>query len=149
MIGTRYYSQNYGIMEIIAKDTKKRYRVRFLQTGTEVVAEWENIKRGLVKDRFYPTVAGRGYLGSSNTTQNPRIYARWKRMMLACYDALHLDYASNNEQGVVVAEEWHNYEHYERDILQLLEENDNPEKYRIIRTGPIFSKENITLTIQK
>lgn len=149
MIGTRYYSKNYGIMEIIAKDTRKRYRVRFLQTGTEVVAEWENIKRGLVKDRFYPTVAGRGYLGSSNTTQNPRIYARWKRMMLACYDALHLDYTSNNEQGVVVAEEWHNYEHYERDILQLLEENNNPEKYRIIRTGPIFSKENITLTVQK
>ena len=35
MIGTRYKSKNYGLMEIIARETGKRYRVRFLRTGTE------------------------------------------------------------------------------------------------------------------
>lgn len=149
MIGTRYQSKNYGLMEIIAKETRKRYRVRFLRTGTEVVAELENIQRGLVKDRYYPTVAGRGYLGASTTTKNPTIYARWKRMMLACYDALHLDYASNSQQGVVVAEEWHNYENYEKDILQLLQESGNPEKYRVIRKGPSFSKSTVEIVAQK
>lgn len=149
MIGTRYESKNYGLMEVIARETGKRYRVRFLRTGTEVVAEWENIKRGLVKDRYYPTVAGRGYLGGSSTTKYPNIYARWKRMMLACYDAMHLDYPSNSQQGVVVAEEWHCYEHYERDILQLLEERGNPEKYRVVRKGPIFSKSTVEILVQK
>lgn len=149
MVGTRYQSKNYGMMEIIAKEGIKRYRVRFLETGTEVVTELENIKRGLVKDRYYPTVAGKGYLGAAKSTYHPRIYARWKRMMLACYDPFHLDYPSNREKGVVVVEDWHNYENYEKDILQMLEDKGNPEKYRVVRTGPAFSPFGVSIIVPK
>jgi hypothetical protein len=147
MVGTRYKSKNYGLMEIIAKEGMNRYRVRFLNTGTEVVTELRNIQAGLVKDRFYPTVAGKGYLGAANSTYNPKIYARWKRMMLACYDPFHLDYPSNREKGVVVTEDWHNYENYERDILQKLEEKGNPERYRVVRTGPSFSSLGVSIVV--
>lgn len=148
MVGMRYESQNYGTMEVIAKERGNRWKVRFMQTGTEVIAESNNIKTGLVKDRYYPTVAGKGYLGGSSSVKNPQIHARWKRMMLACYDQFHLDYPSNAEKKVFVAEEWHNYENYEKDILNLLEKNGFPEKYQIRRIGPSFSLNNISLLIK-
>lgn len=145
MVGTRYQSKNYGLMEIIAKEGRERYRVRFLNTGTEVIAELTNIKKGSVKDRYFPTVAGRGYLGAANSTYNPKIYARWKRMMLACYDPYHLDYPSNSEKGVLVTEDWHNYENYEKDILEMLDQIGNPERFRVVRTGTSFSPLNVSL----
>lgn len=149
MVGTRYKSKNYGIMEIIAKEGIRRYRVRFLNTGTEVVTELKNIQAGLVKDRYYPTVAGKGYLGAAKSTYHPSIYARWKRMMLACYDPFHLDYPSNKEKGVTVVEDWHNYENYQKDILQMLEDKGNPEKYRVVRTGPAFSPFGVSIIVSK
>ena len=83
-------------MEVIESLGGGRYKVRFVDTNTEVIASAANIRKGAVKDRYAPTVAGVGYLGGADTTTNPTLYTRWKRMLQSCYDPLHVDYASTD-----------------------------------------------------
>ena len=147
MIGEKFKSNNGDEMEIIEYVGERKYKVRFLSTGTEVCARIDAIKNGRVKDNFAASVAGKGFLGNAVTTTNPKIYARWKRMIQACYDPFHLEYESQGAKGVVVDERWWSYENYEKDILELLSKKGNPENYRIFRQGKLFSRENILLSV--
>lgn len=145
MVGKKFTTNNSGEIEVLENEGSGRYLVRFLSTGTQVIASSYQIRQGSVKDRFYPSVAEVGFLGNANTTAHPSIYSRWKRMIQTCYDSLHLDYYSNGEKGVRVEERWHNYENYQKDLLTLWEENGKPERYRIIRTGPNFGPNSIMI----
>lgn len=136
-------------MEVVDAEGGGKYRVRFLSTGTEVITTSTNIRKGAVKDRFYPTVAGVGYLGLATTTTNPKLYARWKRMLQACYDPFHVDYPSNGATGVTVDPRWFSYENYEFDIVGIWEKNGSPTKYRLFRTGSSFSPDTILLVAGK
>lgn len=148
MIGEYFDSNNFGRMYVSEKLTSSRYKVVFEDTGTETVTTAANIKRGAVRDRYAPTVAGVGFLGGSDTTSHPKLYARWKRMMQACYDPFHLDYHANGEIGITIDPRWHSFENYEKDILKQLEIMGNPERYRIFRNGPIFSLTTILIVRQ-
>ena len=147
MIGEIFPSNGGGMMEVIEYVGERKYLVRFRNTGTEVVARIDAIKKGRVKDNFAPSVAEKGYLGNSTTTTNPKIYARWKRMIQSCYDPFHLDYPSVGGKGVIVAERWLSYENYEKDILSLLAQKGNPESYRIFRKDTVFSLETTLLSV--
>lgn len=147
MVGEIFESNNCGRMEVL-EQVGSKFKVRFEETGSEVVSTAHQIRTGSVKDRFYPSVSGVGYLGFATTTSNPKLYARWKRMIQSCYDSLHLDYHSNGEKGVRVTERWHSYENYQEDLLSLLEEVGSPSRFRVIRTGPVFNVNNIMIIKQ-
>lgn len=149
MVGEYFESKNFGKMLVVEKLTSSRYKVVFQDTGTETVATAANIKSGSVKDRYSPVVAGVGFLAGADTTTNPKIYARWKRMLQACYDPLHVDYHANGAAGITVDPRWHNFENYEKDILKRWEAIGSPEKYRIFRKGSVFNLENILMVKQK
>lgn len=148
-IGMVYPSKNYGDMVVLEVMDRGLWRVRFKNTGTIVEAKISNIKAGMVKDRFAPFIGGVGYIGNASSTTNPSIYARWKRMIMACYDPYHLDYESNHLQGVYVIDRWHCYENYEKDILDKLEKLGNPKKYRIYRKGGYFSPSTVKIIVAK
>lgn len=149
MVGKKFTSNSGDEMEIIENLGGGRYKVRFAQTSTETVATLTNIKKGAVKDRYAPTVAGVGYLGGADTTTFPSLYARWKRMLQSCYDPLHVDYSSNGAKGVVVQERWFSFENYQNDILELLKSKGSPTAYRIFKQGTVFSKENILIVASR
>lgn len=143
MVGKIFDSNNSGKMEVVSSEGAGKYKVRFLETGYETVTEARQIRDGSVKDRKHPSVANVGYLGMATTTTNPKLYARWKRMIQSCYDQYHLDYHANGEKGIVVADEWHSYENYQIDLLDLWDKAGRPEKYRVIRNGDFFCKSNV------
>lgn len=145
MVGKIFNSNSGGDMEIIENLGGGKYKVRFVETKTEVTATLTNIKKGAVKDRYAPTVAGVGYLGGADTTTNPTLYTRWKRMLQSCYDPLHVDYSSNGAKGIVVQERWFSFENYQNDILELLKDKGNPAAYRIFKQGETFTKDNILI----
>lgn len=149
MVGEYFESNNFGKMLVVEHIVGTRYKVIFQNTGTEVVANSTNIKSGSVKDRYAPIVAGVGFLGSADTTTNPKLYARWKRMLQACYDPYHVDYHANGAQGIVVDKRWHSFENYQKDILQQWETLGSPDKYRIFRRGEVYNLQNILMVKQK
>lgn len=148
-IGDTFESNNCGRMEVVSNEGAAKYKVRFLETGTEVITTATNIRKGAVKDRFYPSVAGVGYLGLATTTSNPKLYARWKRMLQACYDCYHVDFPSNGAVGVKVDERWFSYENYQEDIVSLWERAGSPERYRLFRAKGDFSQNNMLLIPSK
>ena len=149
MIGEIFESNNCGKMEVVDVEGGGKYRVKFLSTGTEVITTATNIRKGAVKDRFYPIVAGVGYLGLATTTTNPKLYARWKRMLQACYDPFHVDYPSNGAIGVTVDPRWFSYENYQADIVDIWEKSGSPTKYRLFRAGSSFAPTTILLVAGK
>ena len=148
MIGEIFQSNNCGKMEVL-EQVGAKFKVRFEETGSEVISTAHQIRSGSVKDRFYPAVAGVGYLGFATSTSNPKLYARWKRMIQSCYDSFHLDYPSNGGNGIRVADRWHSYENYQEDLIDLLEKSGSPERFRVIRTGLVFNSNNIMIVKQK
>jgi len=149
LVGEYFESKNFGRMLVVGKLTTSRYRVIFQNTGTEAVATAANIKTGSVKDRYAPVVAGVGFLAGADTTTNPKLYARWKRMLQACYDPFHVDYHANGAAGITVETRWHSFENYEKDILKCWEAMGSPERYRIFRKGDVYNLNNILMVEQK
>lgn len=107
----------------VDKNRRKMYKVKFINTGYEVVTSSQNIRRGNVKDYIQPEVCDVGYLGC-NTRFNKlphhsKLYTTWKNMLSRCYDVRSVNYNSYGAKGTYVCTEWHNYSIFFYDAQQL------------------------------
>ena len=84
-IGEIYPSNNYGDMEVIEYVNRRKVKVRFMTTEHSRYADSSNIRKGLVKDLYAPSVYGVGYLGEGVYGGGHQGYAVWKAM-LQCYN---------------------------------------------------------------
>tara|TARA_B110000881_G_scaffold169774_1_gene153324 strand:- start:1166 stop:1795 length:630 start_codon:yes stop_codon:yes gene_type:complete len=112
--GDIFTTVNSGDLEILNYVTAKNVTVRFIKTGTEKTTCSINIKRGNVKDYFYPAVYGVGFLGEGQYKprgSDKHASIRWKGMLERCYSdryqALKPTYI-----GCVVCDEWHNFQNF-------------------------------------
>lgn len=111
-------SNNCGDFEIVEYITTNDVIIRFISTGTITQASLGNIKKGTVKDLFYPSVYGKGYFGSGPYTSRlngglqSTCYKRWKEMIGRCYNIGTTEYTNYGGQGVTVCDEWLNYQNY-------------------------------------
>lgn len=127
IVGEMYESNNCGRFEIIKKAGRtvqghQLYLIRFLKTGYATEAVKRSIKRGEVRDPFYPSIYGVGYTGNSTATEGGEIkksYSRWYDMLRRCYKPDHPQYRDYGGRGIGVSERWHCFEHYEQDVLLL------------------------------
>lgn len=131
IVGKIFESTKSGKFEVIGfydkVDHHKRFKVKFLQTGTEVIAYRSNITRGLVYDNFYPRVYGKGYLGNltqmtSKRTTHPDIepvYDRWYAMLSRVYNEAHTHYNAYGGKGITVSERWLNFTNFYFDVQEL------------------------------
>ena len=91
--------------------------VQFLETGFIKSTNLWNIERGTVSDPYYVSVYNFGYIGegkfnSSKHSSNFKIYKRWIDMIRRCYDPSANHYNRYGERGVIVCEEWRNFQNY-------------------------------------
>lgn len=89
LTGNVFKSNKYGNMLVIEYISSEKVKVKFINTGYITYATMGNIKRDSVKDRFFPSVYGVGYVGDSKTKINGetlREYVIWKGFMKRCYD---------------------------------------------------------------
>lgn len=116
--GTVISTRNSGELEILGKTEGKKFWVRFLLTGYEREASMSGLSQKSVRDPYYPSVYGRGYLGRGEYSRgsHPREYNAWNAMLCRCYSELdkHSTY-----RGVEVATEWLNFQKFCEDLPKL------------------------------
>lgn len=110
------YQTNNGKCKVVEYRDNLTVQVEFLDTGTLVWCSFGNLIQGRVKDAFFSSVFGIGYLGTSNTQESGAIkksYLVWQSMLRRCYDPI----TQNNQptyMGVKVKEVWWNYSIFEK-----------------------------------
>lgn len=119
--------------KIISYNSTNNVKIKFLNTNTEYTVTLGNIKKGTVKDLMSPSVYGVGYIGigkyKSRDNRNPQYasYKRWKEILDRCYNPDCDSYISYGARGVVICEEWKNYQNF----AKWYEENCTDETFAI------------------
>lgn len=117
-IGEQNYNTNGQLMTIIDYVDNRTVTVRFEDTGKTKICEYKKFKDGKVKDRFYPIVYGKGFLGNTTSMKadgsgKKKSYKVWNSMLMRCYDEkIHKTrptYIDCNVCG-----EWLCYENFEK-----------------------------------
>lgn len=89
-VGKQLNTNNYGRIEIIDYLKNDKRRIRFLDTGTEIVTSTGSLYRGDIKDRNKPTVYGIGVVGYGEySSKNKICYETWKSMIERCFCPLY------------------------------------------------------------
>lgn len=138
--GKTFESNSCGEFKVLRKDGRNKwgkqlFLIEFCETGYQTHKAKQQILRGTIKDPFYPSVYGVGYLGNATSQEggsNKRSYKCWNAMIYRCYDPDHPHYKDWGGRGIFVCDRWLCYENYESDI-QDLEGFDDPDQDTIDR----------------
>ena len=122
-----FHSNNYGDFKIIenlgfTKDKKHRVlRIKFLNTGAEAIVKYDDVVNGEVKDPTYNTKYHARQIIGPIQMQNieKQLNIIWRDMMDRCYNNNIPSYKSYGAKGVTVAPEWHDFNIFERDVINI------------------------------
>lgn len=124
-----FHSNNYGefkIIEHIGFTEDKRHRIvkiQFLSTGAIKIVKYDDALNGEVKDdTFINKYQARDLLGVTpfqEDTIDRSLKRIWRLMMVRCYDKSYQSYMSYGAKGVTVAPEWHDYNIFKRDVMNI------------------------------
>ena len=137
-----FHSNNYGEFKIIeqagySEDGKhKLVKIQFIRTGVERIVKYDDILKGEVRDTSYKNkyqaiqVLGYSYMQDVNRV----LKTTWHNMMNRCYDVNSNGYSTHGAKGVTVAPEWHDFETFKRDVMNIpgwLNKYNNPAVYEL------------------
>ena len=113
---------SYEIIDYCGKCLRK---IRFLDSGYEVIVHNSEIKSGNIKDVMSPSVCNIGITGMRNASKH-YLYPRWHSMISRCYNEDDIQYKNYGGKGVTVCKEWLIFANYIKDI----ESKENSEKLK-------------------
>lgn len=118
MIGKKFETINYGSYTIIDRDVDKRYYIIQFDNGYIKKAIIAQIKKGAIKNPYYPSMCGVGYIGTKYV-KGHFLYNRWRNMLNRCYNKNDKSYKFYGGKGIVVCDRWYSFENYVEDCLTL------------------------------
>lgn len=112
--GIIYPTKSGGDLEVTKYINSKEVEVRFLATGHKKTTQMSQIRSGKVKDPFYPSVFGVGFIGIGDHSvlvngKHTKSYTAWNNMLKRCYSE---NFHNKNPTyiGCNVCEDWHNFQ---------------------------------------
>lgn len=140
-VGKMFKSNSSGMFEVI--ETSGKYAKVEFPTGHTAVATQSQILAGWVKDPYFKSIYGVGYIGEGPFVAKGRHYSRWNSMIRRCYDT---ECTLNKKQynGCSVTESWHNFQNFMYwSITQLghLDKNFQLDKDLKVKDNKIYSPE--------
>ena len=92
-VGKILKSKNFGEFKILKYNDSGNVEIQFVNTGYETAVQLGNIKNGVVKDPYVPSVYGVGVLGVKYPTKIngalTKEYDLWKSMLKRCYSDVY------------------------------------------------------------
>lgn len=147
-------SINYqGIeMEIIEYRRHNDITVMF-SDGTKRITSYKQFKLGTVKNLYFPSVYGIGFIGEEYSNKgNEVVYKSWSHMLGRCYNKKDSRYRFYGATGVKVCEEWHNFSNYAKwyyDNYYVIDEKLSVDKDIINKDSKIYSPETCIIIPEK
>lgn len=118
-IGKVLKSRNYGDFKVVSFINTNNVEVEFRSTGFKKHFQLSKIKKGAIKDPFYPSIQGVGFIGDKYLTLNKeydykkhlRQYEAWMDMLKRSYsDRYQGKYSSYKD--TVVSENFKSYTYF-------------------------------------
>lgn len=114
-VGDTFTTNEFGDCEVVDVEghgtARSKVTVRFIQTNGIVVTSPESLRKGVTKDRFAPTVFGRGFLGNGSHKASDPAYDLWYAVMQRCYNPNYYnDHTEKSYADVEVCPEWYNFQ---------------------------------------
>lgn len=110
-VGTKHETKNCGWLEVEEYLDVDRRLVRFTSTGYRTEAWIDAIRLGSVKDPYFPSVLGVGFLGEPiEHPQRKVLEMRWRKMLERVYTI---------KTGKTISPEWHCFANFLKDAIQL------------------------------
>lgn len=103
-------------MKIIEYNSYSDIIVQFQDEHKDIVhTQYSSFKAGEVKNYYYPSICGIGYLGKERLiAKNPEIrecYDVWRQMLNRCYN-MNTQTKHKSYKDCYVCEEWHNFSNF-------------------------------------
>lgn len=117
-----YNSKKYGDFKILNIKSNKDIHIKFITTGYEKHYSFKNIINDNIKDRYFPSVYGVGFLGEGKYNTSgicSKMYRLWISILRRCYDINQTYYYLYGGKGVTVDKHWHNFQNFCEDIQKL------------------------------
>ena len=107
------HTTNHGDIVILAYNSRHDITIRFVKTKTVLTGiNSGNIRKGLVRDPYFPICAGVGYVGIGEyAPTNNKCYNAWSNMLRRCY-APSNNYMARTYSGCTVRKVWHCYQRF-------------------------------------
>ena len=93
-------------------------KIKFILTGYELITTLTNARMGCVRDPYFPSVCGIGYLGEKYNSTHIA-YDTWYDMMRRCYSPKYQYYCNYGGIGITVCQQWHCFSVFADDITLL------------------------------
>lgn len=126
--------------------------LEFTKTGYRGVFSLSNIKTGSVSDLLAPSVYGVGYFGvgvykSKISSVSTIFYKRWQTILQRCYDTNSKMYIAYGNNGVIICDEWKNFQNFAKWWYENWNENTMDstweiDKDLINKNSKVYSPEN-------
>ena len=114
-VGKIFKSKSSGDFKIVKYNDTRNVEIQFFNTGFEAVVELGNIKKGLIKDPYSPSVYGVGILGTKYPISEGGVltkeYVLWKNMLERCYSDTYQK-KQPTYVGCEVSENFKSYEYF-------------------------------------
>lgn len=113
-VGSKWCGK-YGDLIVLNYINKKKVLVKFILTGFEKYTDASAIRRGTVKDPYFPTVASVGSIGNTTSSVDGKVktsYHTWRGIISRCYE-----YKKTTQTyfgKVEVCKEWLCFENFEK-----------------------------------
>lgn len=88
------------------------FECEFLNYPCKILATKGNILRGKVNNPYIPVVCNKGFIGQGkfNSKEYKSIYSIWQNMLDRCYNFKAKNYHNYGSKGVIVCDEWFNFQ---------------------------------------
>lgn len=113
MLPGKVFDTNRSGKAIITKYvSSQKIFIEFISTGTKRVVTAGDIRKGEIKDPYYPSILGIGYIGEGiYSSKNKNIYLIWYSMLHRCY-CPKTQVNNPSYVGCTVCPEWHNFQNF-------------------------------------
>ena len=148
--GSIWGSKNYGKFKIVGKTLKKNYYLCEFESGTIFEARSSCIRTGEIKNKNYPTIFNKGFIGQGKykigtNNLHTRMYILWYSMLERCYNPKFSNYCYYGGVGIGVAQRWYNFQLFCEDIEKIdgYSEWTDKDNKRCLDKDIICERENI------
>ena len=137
-VGDIYINNQGESFKIINYIDSKHVEIEFLDSHFKKLVSSGNITKKEVKDPYYPSAEGVGYLGVGTYKPTGKVYKTWHNMIIRCYsNDYHQREPSYKECSV--CEEWLNFQNFAKWWhINYLEEGDL-DKDLLVKGNKIYS----------
>lgn len=112
-----FTTNNCGDCVVVEYINAKKVKVQFVTTGYEYWCRAEPLRKGRVKDLYYPSIYEVGYFGEGRYSskvdgKSTKEYDLWNAMLRRCYSIKHKSYPRYGGRGITVCKDWYNYQNF-------------------------------------